>query len=81
MSRFELCGLISFIFMDGYVFFGSSASSCLGKNALSAFRSNRLTIAWNLENIVTLNDVIQFLDEGILLGLSSVGVMERTQRK
>lgn len=54
---------------------------CLSKNALSAFRSYRLATAWNLENIVTLNDVIQFLDKGVLLGLSYAGVMERAQRK
>lgn len=54
---------------------------CLSKKALSAFRSNRLATAWNLENIVTLNDVIQVLDKGVLPGLSYAGVMERAQRK
>lgn len=59
------------------MFLGSFTFSCLSKNALSAFI---LTIARNRENIVTLNDVIQFLDKGVL-GLSSAGVMERAQRK
>lgn len=60
------------------MFLGSFAPSCLSKNALSnAFQA----IACNLENIITLNDVIQFLDKGVLLGLSTIGVMERAQRK
>ena len=56
------------------VFLGFFASSCLRKNASSAFRSNILAIAQHLENVFTLNGVIKFLDKPcVLLGLSLDG--------
>lgn len=71
--------LAAYLWVD--VFLGPAAPSCPSKNASSAFRSNRLVAAWQLETIVSLNDVIQFLDKSVLLSLSLVGVIVRAQRK